>query len=394
MTPSRSWPARPGAVGDTTGIVLDPPTLRSWTPGAAVAPRGRLPASWRRVARDPRARRVRPADRPHPELDGGGLADHAGGRAGPSATTDRDRGPGARAADGRRLEQGVFARVPAGHHDHDALPHPTRSSRVAPTPRWSPRRRSATGVNARPRPDRRRWRARGAAGLEAAVEVVEAFVCEPLWPARMRAPRSMRSGSPGSPDTTSERVFEKLAFGGRTEGVAAICGSRTSRSSGSRSRRTRSSSSSRASRSRATSGRHSDPPMAPAQMPHRGVAADRPLQPERDPRERGHGLSVPLAAAPSAEVRRLAARARAAHGRRRAWTRHDRTRRPISGPVAHRAGRGGGRGSTTTWRDRDVESVGIPMRGDRRQPQRVDQRRRAALRGETATRPQGRKARD
>jgi TrmH family RNA methyltransferase len=59
--------------------------------------------------------------------------------------------------------------------------------------------------------------------LDAGVEVVEAFVCEPLLagPDARAAFDRLRAGS-ASVQSTSEAVFAKLAFGERSEGLVAI----------------------------------------------------------------------------------------------------------------------------------------------------------------------------
>ncbi len=59
--------------------------------------------------------------------------------------------------------------------------------------------------------------------IEAAVEVVEVYVCEPLLAGPdARAALDALGVAGVTPITTSEGVFEKLAFGGRTDGLVAI----------------------------------------------------------------------------------------------------------------------------------------------------------------------------
>ena len=109
--------------------------------------------------------------------------------------------------------------------------------------------------------------------------------------------------------------------------------------------RTRSSSSSKASRSPATSGRSCGrADGAGVTRGHRGVAPDRPVQPERDPGERGHGLRRAARRRTVRRGARLAPRTAASGSSRpgSAATRRLHRGGP-AGPARDRAGRRGRR---------------------------------------------------
>ena len=125
--------------------------------------------------------------------------------------------------------------------------------------------------------------------LDAGVEVVEAFVCEPLLAGEdARAALDALRGRGIPVTTTTEAAFAKLAFGDRAEGLrgrhpGAVARPRRP----ARCRRPAASSSSRTSRSPATSA----PSCARAdgagrRRGHRRLAADGPRQSERHPGQR------------------------------------------------------------------------------------------------------------
>ena len=131
--------------------------------------------------------------------------------------------------------------------------------------------------------------------LDAGVEVVEAFICEPLLAgADARAALDRLLGGPAPLHRTSERVFAKLAFGERAEGIVAVVripSLELERLSlpvdplVARPRRRREARQPRcgpAHRRWGGGGRR-----------RRRLAADRPVQPERHPGERRHGLRRP-----------------------------------------------------------------------------------------------------
>ena len=102
--------------------------------------------------------------------------------------------------------------------------------------------------------------------LDAGVEVVEAFVCEPLLAGAGCPCGARRCCGPAAStiQSTSEPVFAKLAFGERAEGIVAVVRVPSLELSAARAARaTRWSRSSRASRSPATSGPSCAAPMGP-----------------------------------------------------------------------------------------------------------------------------------
>ena len=131
--------------------------------------------------------------------------------------------------------------------------------------------------------------------LEAGVEVVEAFICEPLVAgedARV-ALDGLRSRNVAV-TTTTEAAFAKLAFGDRAEGLVAVVRAPSlaladlalpARPADRRHRRRREA---RQPRSRAAQrGRRR------RRRADRRLAADRPREPERHPGERRHDLHGP-----------------------------------------------------------------------------------------------------
>ena len=203
---------------------------------------------------------------------------------------------------------------------------------------------------------------------------------------RARGPRRSWQRPGIAPVTTSAAVFEKLAFGDRSEGLVAVVRipdlslERLALPADAARR-----SSSRASRSRATSARSCARPTAPGST--RVIAASPRtdlFNPNAIRASAGTIFSVPLAAAPSDDVRpwlreqRPPGRRRArrcgavVHGGRPARSARDRRRgrgdRPRRGLA--RPGRRAGR---------------HPDARRRRQPERVGQRGGVALRGPTAT---------
>ena len=111
----------------------------------------------------------------------------------------------------------------AGHHDN--MPSPTPEVLTS-----SSNPRVAAGVALRDRRERERTGLTLVDGarevrraLDAGVEVVEAFTCEPLLAgpdARAALDRLLAGSAPLL--RTSERVFAKLAFGERAEGIVAV----------------------------------------------------------------------------------------------------------------------------------------------------------------------------
>ena len=186
------------------------------------------------------------------------------------------------------------------------LPQPDRPSDQAPSnPRikvaarlrdrtraraWAdPGRRRARGP-ARPR---RRGRGRRGVRLRAAAR----------RPGCARGPRCAATAGTRSTPTT-QAAFAKIAFGDRAEGLVAVVrtpvdgdSSRSSCPTDAAGRRRRGRREAGQPRRRAAQRRRRR-----SRCGHRRLAADRPRQPERDPGQCRHGLRVPLAAAPTAEV--------------------------------------------------------------------------------------------
>ena len=121
--------------------------------------------------------------------------------------------------------------------------------------------------------------------LDAGVEVVEAFVCEPLLAGPDARAALDRLARPRRARPADQRaVFAKLAFGDRAEGIVASSGSRRSTSPRCRAARRPAG---RRPRGRREAGQ---PRRGPADRRRRGRrrrdrrrSADRPVQPERDP---------------------------------------------------------------------------------------------------------------
>lgn len=200
--------------------------------------------------------------------------------------------------------------------------------------------------------------------IDAGIEVVEVFVCEPLLAgpdARAALDALERAGL--RPVTTSEGVFEKLAFGERAEGLVAVL-------------RIPDLSLDRLSLPASPlvvviEGVEKPGNVGAALRSADGAGADALIaasprtdlfNPNAIRASAGTVFTVPLAAAPSAEVRAwvlgrglriVAARVEAD----RAYTAAD-----LRGPLAVVLGAEAD-GLTETWSGPDVEAVAIPMRG-------------------------------
>ena len=94
------------------------------------------------------------------------------------------------------------------------------------------------------------------------------------------------------------------------------------------------------------------------------IAAARhgPVQPERDPGERRHGLRVPARRGPTAEALAWLA-ARACGSSRRAWTPPPYTRRRPARPARARRSAARPTACRDAWPARDVEPIRLPMHG-------------------------------
>ena len=201
--------------------------------------------------------------------------------------------------------------------------------------------------------------------LDAGVEVVEAFVCEPLLAgadARAALDRLRERGTTIHP--TTETVFAKLAFGERAEGLVAVAripstGLARLAPPGRRARRGHR----RASRSRATSARccgaRTGPAPTRSSRPRRG-----PTCSTRTPSGRAPARSSPSRSRRRRPRRpRLAARPAASGSSRPGST----PRRPtrdvdLTGRVAIVLGAEAD-GLTDAWAGDDIEAVRLPMLG-------------------------------
>ena len=396
-TPSRS-PQREVRRGRRyAGIVLDPP---SYGHGPGARP-WRLEDDLPRPARRPAPRllepgRVRAADGAHARLRGrspGAACSRARVGDPGRATLERRR---ARARDRRRARSSSSAPSrgrPAGHDVADARPRPPVLTSLA-----NPRIKAAAALRERRERDRTGLTLVDGArelrrALDAGVDVVEAFVCEPLLagPDARAALDRLRAGAGRRSSRSSETVFAKLAFGERAEGLVAVvripsARARRPRAAGRPARRRR-----RGRReARATSGavlrsRRRRRAPTPSSPPRRG-----PTSSTRTPSGRAPGRSsrVPLAAATDRRgrspgcagrgLRIVAARVDAATGLHR--RRPDRARRARAAAPRPRACRTPGRGAGRRG--------GPPADARRRrQPQRVGQRGDPAVRGTPPARP-------
>jgi TrmH family RNA methyltransferase len=200
--------------------------------------------------------------------------------------------------------------------------------------------------------------------IEAGVEIVEAYVCEPLLAGPdARAALDALGAAGVTLLTTSPAVFEKLAFGGRSEGLVVVV------------------------RVPDLALEHLELPPDPLVVVIEGVekpgnvgaalrsadgaGADALIaasprtdlfNPNAIRASAGTVFAVPLAAAPSADVRPWLR----AHGLRivAAWVDAERpyTEADLRGPLAIVLG-AETTGLSETWSGQDVEPVAIPMRG-------------------------------
>ena len=200
--------------------------------------------------------------------------------------------------------------------------------------------------------------------IESGAVIDEAFVCVPLLQgpdARAALDRLTEAGVRIT--TTSPTVFEKLAFGERAEGLVAVVRvpslalddlAPAGRSPRRRARRRREAGQSR--------GRLAQRRWCRRGCADRGRRADRPVQPERHPRQCGHGLRCALAVAPAdaviawlreREIRIVATRVDAPA----AYANAD-----LRGPLAIALGSETD-GLTEQWDGAGIETVSLPMLG-------------------------------
>ena len=221
--------------------------------------------------------------------------------------------------------------------------------------------------------------------LEAGVEIIEAYVCEPLAGEDARAALDGLRDRRVAVTTTSPAAFAKLAFGDRAEGLVAVIRSP----------------------SLALEGilLPTDPLIAVIEGVEKpgnlgailrsadGAGADAVIaasprtdlfNPNAIRASAGTIFTVPIAAAPTPEViarlrehgiRILAARVDGA----RPYTEAD-----LTGPLAIVLG-SEAEGLADAWHAPDIEAIHLPMHRHRRQPERVGDRGGPAVRGATAT---------
>ena len=295
------------------GVVLDPPSYghgprgRGWRLEDDLAPLLLRLRSWS----TPEG--VRAPDRPHPGLRPRTTRGRACGAVRGRGRRHRSGCAEVTARTGATLDLGAFARWPGrddgchAAHRRNARPHEHRQSP------GEGRRRAARPPRSGPDgSDDRRRRARGAPGDRIGAGIDEAFVCVPLLQgADARAALDRLTEAGVRITTTSPTVFEKLAFGERAEGIVAVVRVPSlvlddlQPAGGSPRRRAR---------RRREAGQ---PRGGPAQRrwgrsgcPDRGRCPHGPVQPERHPRQRGHGLRGADRRGAGRRGHRLAARAR------------------------------------------------------------------------------------
>ena len=290
------------------GVVLDPPSYGHGPAGRRVADRrrpARRSSTWLRALLEPAGFVLLTAHTPGFDADRLAAVARPGVAASDRPSVEARR---PRPDDGRTVGDSSSAPSrarPAGHDGVDALPCPAVLTSLA-----NPRVRAAAALRDRRERDRTGLTLVDGArelrrALDAGVEVVEAFVCEPLLAGPDARAALDRLRAIGIDDPVGERAGLRQARVRRARrGPRAVVRIPSTDSRRPRvARRTRWSSSSKASRSPATSGPSCAAPTAP------GVDAVVAASPRTDlfnpnaiRASAGTVFSVPLAAASSADV--------------------------------------------------------------------------------------------